>query len=522
MLTDKKKFALDDSSVVVVIGSGAGGGTLANELAQKGIDVVCLEAGSRLDLGDIVNDEAEMFGKLSWLDPRVGSGQLHSKFPAWVCKTVGGTTLHWEGACPRFEPYEFNARSTYGQQADSSLIDWPIDYETVEPYYRLAEEKMGVTGRFGNPMLPGNNNYKVMAAGAKAIGYKKITTNHMAINSRARDGRPACMQIGFCNSGCAIGAKWSTLYTEIPKAEETGHFELRPESMVTRITHDKNGRVNGVDYRDGDGASRHQAARAVCVAGNAIETPRILLISRSKQFPMGLANGSDQVGRNYMTHFTILVISEMPGDVNFHRGTQQAGTVRDEHRNDPGRGFVGGYSFNTVPFGPENIARFVKPGEWGKEVASIVGQYSKLAGMMMIGEDLPQSSNRISLDPEVVDTNGEPVARVHYQDHSNTSLMKKHAWKQGSAIHRSMGALRVFETGEALPATHNLGTARMSSSPSDGVCNQWGQTHEIPNLFVSDGSLFSTSGCANPTLTIVALAIRQAEYIAREISSNRL
>ncbi len=521
MTAQKKTFSLEDQSVVVVIGSGAGGGTLANELAQKKINVVCLEAGPRLTLADIVNDEEEMFGKLSWLDPRVGSGQLNPHFPAWMCKSVGGTTLHWEGACPRFEPYEFKALTTYGKQKDTTLIDWPIEYQEIEPYYHRAEEKMGVTGRHGNPMLPGNNNFKVMEAGARAQGYKQISTNYMAINSRARDGRPSCMQIGFCNSGCAIGAKWSTLYTEIPKAESTGYFELRPKSMVTHITHDEKGRVNGVLYRDSDGVLRQQLARAVCVAGNAIETARLLLNSHSAMFPGGLGNGSDQVGRNYMTHFTILVISEMPGEVNFHRGTQQAGTIRDEHRNDVSRGFVGGYSINTVPFGPVNIVRFVNPGGWGHEVASVVDKYSKLAGMMMIGEDLPQATNRISLDATATDAYGQPLAHVHYRDHSNTKKMKQHAWRQGRAIHRSVGAVKVFETGEALPATHNLGTARMSSNAADGVCNHWGQSHEIPNLYISDGSLFSTSGCANPTLTIVALAIRQAEHIAKEIAAKR-
>lgn len=522
MTVERKRFALDDQSVIVVIGSGAGGGTLANELAQKKINVVCLEAGPRLNLGDIVNDEEEMFGKLSWLDPRVGSGQLHPHFPAWMCKSVGGTTIHWEGACPRFEPYEFKARTVYGEQDDTALIDWPFEFQEIEPYYDRAEEKMGVTGRHGNPMLPGNNNFKVMDAGARAVGYKRISTNHMAINSRPGDGRPACMQIGFCNAGCAIGAKWSTLYTEIPQAEATGHFELRPECMVTRISHDEAGRVNGVIYRDRDGIERHQLARAVCVAGNAIETPRLLLNSHSKLFPKGLGNGSDQVGRNYMTHFTILVISVMPGEVNFHRGTQQAGTVRDEHRNDVSRGFVGGYSINTVPFGPEGIVRFVNPQAWGRELTSVLDQYSKLAGMMLMGEDLPQATNRVSLDPGTLDAYGQPVAHVHYRDHPNTSKMKKHAWRQGRAIHQALGAAKVFETGEALPATHNLGTARMSSNPLDGVCNQWGASHEIPNLYISDGSLFSTSGCANPTLTIVALAIRQAEHIAKEVYAKRL
>jgi len=197
-------YSLDDASVVVVVGSGAGGGTMANALAQKGIDVVCLEAGRRLQMADIVNDEAEMFGKLTWFDERIGEGDTLAGFPTWNCKTVGGTTMHWTAACPRLQAHEMQARTAYGDADHTSLVDWPFSLQELEPYYDRAEDMMGVTGTHGIKRLPGNNNYQVMAAGARKVGYKDIDTNNMAINSAPRDGRGSCLQLGFCTSGCEM------------------------------------------------------------------------------------------------------------------------------------------------------------------------------------------------------------------------------------------------------------------------------------------------------------------------------
>ncbi len=221
-MADATEYKLDNDDVVVIIGSGAGGGTLSSALTQKGIDVVCLEAGPRLGLQDIVNNNAAMFGKLTWLDERISEGDTVPGLPLWTCKTVGGTTMHWTAACPRLQEFEFAARSTYGDIEGANLADWPIPYPEMEDYYSKAEALLGVTGTNGIPMLPGNNNYLVMEAGGRKIGYEDINTNHMAINPEPRDGRPACLQTGFCTAGCVIGAKWSTLYTEIPKAEQTG------------------------------------------------------------------------------------------------------------------------------------------------------------------------------------------------------------------------------------------------------------------------------------------------------------
>ena len=516
------KFDYNDDSVVVIVGSGAGGGTLGNELAQKGVKVVCLEAGARLTLGDIKNDVGEMFMKLSWLDPRVGTGQLPAGLPAWICKTVGGTTVHWAGASLRLQPHEFKTLTTYGAIKGANLLDWPIGYDELLSYYERAEDKMGTTGTNGRPRLPGNNNFKVLEYGARKIGYQDVHTGNMSINSREYAGRPSCRQIGFCMSGCSIGAKWSTLYTEVPQAEATGNYEIRPDSMVVKINHNASGKVTGVVYVDKDGATQEQKARVVCVAGNSIETPRLLLNSSSAKFPHGLANSSGQVGKNYMSHMTGAAYAIMPGPVYMHRGTQMAGIVRDEDGFKPERGFAGGYELETIPaFGMPGFPSYAKPGGWGREYAQDIEQYRNAAGLWIVGEDLPQESNRVALDAKVKDKNGMPVANVHYVDHPNDTAMRNHAWKQSVALYEAAGATKVY-TRMPFPSTHNMGTCRQSAAAKDGVCNGFGQTHDIGNLYISDGSQFTTSAAENPTLTIVALAIRQAESIADRMAKKDL
>ena len=287
-------YDLKDDSVVAVIGSGAGGGTLANELCQKGIKVVLLEAGKRESTDSFQNDEWGSFGQLSWLDKRTSSGSWRvakdfAGLPAWICKTVGGSTVHWAGASLRLQEHELKVKSTYGDIPGANLLDWPLTLQDLEPYYAKAEDKMGTTRTNDIPGLPGNNNFKVMYAGAKRLGYKGVHTGRMSINSRPRDDRAACLQIGFCFQGCKSGAKWSTLYREVPKAEATGKLELRTQAQVLQIEHDDSGKVTGVLYAGKDGKQQVQKARAVAVAGNAIETPRLLLNSASSKLPDGLA-----------------------------------------------------------------------------------------------------------------------------------------------------------------------------------------------------------------------------------------
>jgi choline dehydrogenase-like flavoprotein len=519
-------FALDDDTVVVVIGSGAGGGVVATDLALKGIKVVCLEAGKRYETEDFVNEEWASFTQLAWTDQRTTSGswRVHKDFPnlpAWIVKAVGGTTTHWAGASLRFQEHEFKALTNYGAVQGANLLDWPVTLAEMAPYYDNAEKRMGVTRTNNIPGLPGNSNYKVLEAGAKKVGYTEVHTGNMAINSEARDGRGSCLQIGHCFQGCKSGAKWSTLVAELPRGEETGNLEVRAECQVVKIEHDASGKVTGVVYADATGKLQSQKARVVCVAGNSIESPRMLLNSASSMFPDGLANSSGQVGRNYMRHMTGSVYAIFDKPVRMWKGTTMAGVIQDEARHDPSRGFVGGYEMETLSLGVPFMAAFLNPGGWGREFASAMDGYENMAGMWLVGEDMPQETNRITLNTELKDKFGMPIANVNFDDHPNDIAMRDHGYARGKAIYEAVGATRTFPT-TPYPSTHNLGTNRMSANARDGVVNSHGQTHDIKNLFVSDGSQFTTGAAENPTLTIVALAVRQAEYIADQMSKNNI
>jgi choline dehydrogenase-like flavoprotein len=520
------RFDTNDDSVVVIIGSGAGGGTLANELCHKGFKVVMLEAGQRQSPQTFRNDEWFAFKQLAWLDKRTTSGSWRiakdfPNLPAWICKTVGGTSVHWAGAALRLQEHEFKARTAYSDVTGANLLDWPISLADMAPYYARAEDKMGVTRTNDIPGLPGNNNFKVMYNGATRVGYKTVHTGHMAINSRPRDHRSSCWQLGFCLQGCKSGAKWSTLYTEIPKAEATGKLDLRPECQALQIQHDANGKATGVLY--GDKAGKHvvQKARVVCVACNSIESPRLLLNSASAKFPHGLANSSGQLGKNYMRHTTGSVYAIFDKPVHMYRGTVMAGIITDEAGLNTKRGFAGGFEMETISLGLPFAAAFLDPGAWGRDYTSMLERYANMAGMWIVGEDMPQATNAVTLHPNEKDQWGLPIPNVHYDDHSNDVAMRNYGYKRGAAIYDAVGALKTIAV-PPYPSTHNLGTCRMSERAGDGVCNKWGQTHDVKNLFISDGSQFTTSAGENPTLTIVALAIRQAERIAAESTKRNL
>ncbi|MCY4304988.1 MAG: GMC family oxidoreductase [Aestuariivita sp.] len=519
-------FELNDDNVVVIIGTGAGGGVLANELAQKGISVVSLEAGGRHLPDDFINDEWDSFGQLAWTDARTTSGDWRvatdfSGLPTWLVKSVGGATQHWAGASLRFQEHEWKTRTVYGQVDGATLLDWPIDATEMDSWYTKAEDKLDVTRTGDRPGLPGNNNYLIFEKGAKALGYKDVHTGRMAINSDDKRDRLMCQQTGFCFQGCKWGAKWSAGYVDIPQGEATGNLEVRTHSHVARILHNAAGKVTGVEYFDKDGNLQMQKARVVCVAGNSIESPRLLLNSASNMFPNGLANSSDQVGRNYMRHMTGSVYAAFEKPVKMWRGTTMAGIIQDESRHDPSRGFVGGYEMETLALGLPFMAAFLDPGAWGREFTTALDAYENMAGMWLVGEDMPQTDNRVTLNTDVTDQFGLPTPNVHFSDHENDILMRNHAYKQGQAVYEAVGATRTFPT-PPYPSTHNLGTNRMSDNPEEGVVNKWGQTHDIENLFVSDGSQFTTGAAENPTLTIVALAIRQADHLAREMSAGDL
>ncbi len=216
-----------------------------------------------------------------------------------------------------------------------------------------------------------------------------------------------------------------------------------------------------------------------------------------------------------MRHTTGVVYAEFEKPVHMYRGEPMAGIVTDESRHDPSRGFVGGYNLELFAQGVPSFTTFMAPGTWGREFTSRVEAYTRTAGIWICGEDLPRESNRVTLCEDLVDDLGLPAPEVHYDDHPNDESMREHAYRQAELVYSAVGALRLTRA-PAMPSGHNMGTARMSSDRSAGVVNEFGQTFDVPNLFVSDGSIFATSAAANPTLTIVALVMRQADYVIQQ------
>ena len=222
-----------------------------------------------------------------------------------------------------------------------------------------------------------------------------------------------------------------------------------------------------------------------------------------------------------MRHVTGSVYARFDKPVHMYRGETMAGVVADEAPHDGDRGFAGGYYFETLALGPPFLAAFAEPGSWGPEFTEIMDAYANTAGLWIIGEDMPQETNRITLNGAVTDQHGLPVPNVHFDDHPNDVAMRDHAWAQGEKMYEAVGSTGAHRT-PPYPSTHNMGTARMSERPEDGVVNPHGACHDVPNVFVGDGSVFTTGAAANPTLTIVALAIREAEHIGGEIRAGRL
>jgi choline dehydrogenase-like flavoprotein len=241
-----------------------------------------------------------------------------------------------------------------------------------------------------------------------------------------------------------VGTPVNPLYTEIPKAQATGHMELRPRSHVARIEHDAHGKVNAVLYYDDKGKLQRQKARVVAVAANSIETPRLLLASASSRYPNGLASSSDQVGCNYMRHTTGSVYAVFEDKIEMYKGTTMAGIIADEARFDPKRGFTGGYHMETISPGLPFYAAFLNRRAWGADFTRAMDAYLYTAGMWIVGEDMPRATNRVTLNHGVTDQYGLPVANVHFDDHPNDQAMREHGFRQGTAVYDAVGAKTVY------------------------------------------------------------------------------
>jgi choline dehydrogenase-like flavoprotein len=322
---------------------------------------------------------------------------------------------------------------------------------------------------------------------------------------------------------------WSTLTEAIPKAEKTGWLDLRTGCQALSINTDQTGRAVSVTYARDDGTIEEQFAKVVVLAGNAIQTPRLLLHSANSQHPDGLANSSGMVGRNYMRHVSGTSFALMPFEVHGYMGIVTTAIIDAYHDWQPKtRDYVGGFNLLSVFMGPPSMSIFAQPGpliahggargNWGKSLAEMMGNYTQLSGLHFVGEDLPQERNGVTLHESEKDQFGVPVPVLTIYDHENNAAMGKFARSKIDEIWNAAGASQTYQV-PAFPDTHLLGTCRMGDDPATSVVNQWGAAHDIDNLYIADASVFPTATAENPALTISALAIRQADHIMQRMAA---
>ena len=517
---------------VAVIGAGAAGAALTWRLATRGVRVVCLEQGDWHRPSQFISDRTRFEAELRRGDrslfpnvrkrredyPIVTAGDGPTDMVMW--SGVGGSTVHWEGHFPRLHPSDFRTR-----RLDAVGDDWPIAYRDLEPYYDLNDVNTGVSGVTGDPAnpprserqtppLPLGGSGQAVVRGFEKLGWHWWPSDN-AIVSRDYDGRTGCDNRGRCNFGCALRAKASADITYWPKALRAG-ATLKTWARVKSITVSDDGRVRGVLYFDRGGRLHEQLARIVVVCCNGIGTPRMLLASTSRRFPDGLANSQGLVGRHLMQHPARYVegIFDEPFESESH--TSNPLFSQQFYETDPQRGFVRGYSMMIYrPFGPASVA-------WGDSEAVPWGaahhaemrrRFAHSVGIAVMSEDLPEDVNRVELDGDARDTNGIPAPRVTYRASENTKAMLKHGAGMARQILEAAGARTILDSGRVTNFAHYMGTARMGDDPRQSVVNGWNQAHEVPNLFVVDGSSFTTSAAVNPTSTIGALALRAADGI---------
>ncbi|QGM46539.1 GMC family oxidoreductase [Methylocystis heyeri] len=506
----------DDEEVdFAIVGTGAGGGTLLCRLAEKGFTAIGFDAGPFFrPLEDFASDETEQT-KLYWTGNRIVEGN------DWLImgaknsgRAVGGSTVHFAMVSLRFRPEWFKARSKMGYGAD-----WPLDWREMWRYYEEAEQALAISGPIDYPWGPKRPRYPyrahpvnaagmVLARGAEALGMAWSPTP-LATVSAPRGKSPPCVYRGFCRFGCSTNAKQSALIVWIPRAMAAG-AEVRDLAMVGRIETDRRGLATGVHYRR-EGQWRFQRARNVVVAGYAVETPRLLLMSANDRFPDGLANSSGLVGKNLMTQPNQAVFGEVDEEIRWYKAPPST-TVTEHWNYDDNKDFHGGYCWMAQGPLPIEWATVLtgSRGLWGAALREEMTKYNHMVGVKMVGEAMADERNRVTLDEEK-DDDGLPIARIHYAWTQNDEALIRHALDQMELSMKAAGVRNTFR--QEQDANHLGGTARMGDDPRasvvDADCRSW----DIGNLWVCDGSVFPTVGGVNPSLTIQAVALRTADRI---------
>jgi choline dehydrogenase-like flavoprotein len=512
----------DDPVDVAIVGAGACGSVIAAELASRGFSVVALEAGKRFDPStDLANSEANA-GKILWSEPRAVAGR-HGMVPK-AGVGVGGGTLAWLGVAPRFHPADFRTYSTEGVGAD-----WPIGYDDLRPYYARVEREFGLAGECGPfapepyelPMPPHRMNWhaQILARGARELGAHPFAPP-MAINSVPYGGRPACVYCGWCASGCPTGAKATAQGTYLARGGEAG-ARIRSECFVRRIDYDAaSGRATGVTYLDGEGREHALGARAVVLAAHALETPRLLLMSANSTFPDGLANSSGKVGAGLMSHPTWQVFGAFDEPVNAFKGMQMGHVmVQDYYRPDARNGYARGFVLLSYMMTPVTYAN-LSGSFYGADLKRFLHDYAYTAAWWAHAEGLPDDRNTVTLDADRKDGRGLPVARVTYEWGGNDVRLSAAARDKAVEMMGASGARNV-RIGLHYGA-HAMGSCRMGRDRRSSVVDEYCRSHDVPNLFICDTSVFVTGSGVNPTLTAMAIASRAAGRIVESARRGEL
>ena len=529
---------------VLIIGAGASGAAAAWSLTSAGLDVVCLEQGDWVDPTDYPHSSPDWelhrqtdFAK----DPNVR--QRPEDYPLnndatpitpLMFNAVGGSTIHWSGHFPRFRPSDFRVRTL-----DGVADDWPISYWDLAPYYEENDANIGVSGLNGDPGSPPRTPRQTPPLGLDAashtyirglekLGWHWWPSDCALITTPFGEGRQTCNYCGPCDMGCPRGAMSSAHVTYWPVAIAKG-ARLVTRARVREITVDRRGRANGAVYYTADGGVEQQRARVVVVACNGIGTPRLLLNSVSSHFPHGLANSNGVVGTHLMFHPVAFVTGMFPEPVLGHQGP--VGLLlhcQEFYETDIERGFVRGFQLQLCrDSGPLSTALGSFPGEgvpWGADHHRL--QHQRSDHMLTVGlmiEDLPEAHNTVDLDPILTDGNGIPAPRVSYTVSENSRKSLDYGIVRARELLDAAGAHTVLSqtlTQEA--GWHLMGTARMGDDPRNSVVDRHGRAHDVPNLFIVDGSLFATSAAVNPTSTIQALALYVSDWLKqnfREVAS---
>lgn len=537
-----------------IIGSGAAGGILAKELSTAGFKVIVFEQGPYRKAEDFTHDEYSVIIESELL----GGGTQHSGqtfrhdedevatspdvTPIRYAQTVGGSSVHFSANFWRFRESDFKERSMLGSIDGTTFADWPITYDEIEPYYTRVEWEIGVSGApgpfdsyrskpFPMPPLPVKSSGVLMEKGAKELGLHAQNQPH-AVLSQPFNGRNACIHCGHCMMfGCEAGAKSSTLAAMIPLAEASGNCEIRDRSAVFRIETDDKGRASEVRYYDKDGNEQAQKAKAVIVSANGAETSRLLLLSANEQHPDGLANSSGYVGRNLMFNAHGAVDGVFAEQLNEFKSVQVSRVIHNFYETDEKRGFYGGGGIDARPLWAMTPIFHALEGmphdvpSWGKEWKDEIAHNFTRQMTFAIGTtSLAMDRNNISLDPNNTDQWGRPAIRATYRDHDDDLSIVQFLTHRAEELMDAAGAEKFWshEVGLSDGGEHLLGTARMGDDPATSVIDRFHRSHDVPNLFICDGSSFVTSGRGQPTMTIMALAFRAAEHIAAAAKANEI